>query len=246
MKKLIASYLLSFICGGSALAQPCLVNVDSLKGQYTGDCKYGKADGQGIATGVDSYAGAFKNGYPEGQGRYTWKNGSFYEGTWKKGLFDGQGTLSRKKSIDPDTVVIFTGFWQKGNYLGRFEKPYLVHSTTANINDLNIRKINNSRTSEITIVVKNITGGASDVAYTHVPKSRLIDVQAVEGQFEQEIPDEASSLISNKYKFRGITYPFYAIFSFETTGTYGVLHVEKVGVEFFENCNWFVQVGIDN
>ena len=77
-----------------------------------------------------------------------------------------------------------------------------------------------------------------------LPKSRLIDVQQVEGRFEQEVSDETSSTVSNKYIFRKITYPFYAIFSTETPGA--KRQVEKVGVEFFENCNWYVQIGIDN
>ena len=70
--------LLVFICAfcfSNIFSQPCSVNVDSLKGQYVGSCKKGKADGKGTATGVDSYIGNFKKGYPDGYGKYTWKNG---------------------------------------------------------------------------------------------------------------------------------------------------------------------------
>src|SRR5664279_1389178 len=94
MSRLLLSHIVSFFFLTHTFAQPCEVNIDSLKGQYSGDCKKGKAEGQGTATGIDSYTGSFKNGYPEGQGKYTWKNGNWYEGEWKKGLYEGQGTLS--------------------------------------------------------------------------------------------------------------------------------------------------------
>src|SRR6185503_19686974 len=86
-------YFLSLSITAAALSQSCEVKVDSLKGQYTGGCRKGLANGNGTATGIDSYTGDFKNGYPEGEGKYTWKNGSTYEGSWKHGLFDGKGTM---------------------------------------------------------------------------------------------------------------------------------------------------------
>lgn len=33
----------------------------------------------------DSYAGGWKDGLPHGEGRYTWADGSVYEGVWKVG-----------------------------------------------------------------------------------------------------------------------------------------------------------------
>lgn len=155
MKKQIVLYFISFFFTTSLLSQPCTVSVDALKGQYTGDCKKGKAGGTGTGIGIDSYTGNFKNGYPDGQGKYTWKNGSWYDGLWKNGLFEGQGTLSNVDNTKPGETVILTGFWMKGKYIGSYEKPYVVRSTTNNINSLNIRKLN-SITSEITLSVKNI------------------------------------------------------------------------------------------
>ena len=187
--------------------------------------------------------GNFKNGYPDGHGKYTWKNGSWYEGFWKNGLFEGQGTLNKVNNNKPDIAVVLSGFWKKGKYTGRYEKPYIVHSITNNISDINIRKLN-STTSEITITVKNITGGASSLSNPALPKSRLINIETIEGRFEQQITEETSSTVTNKYIFRKVTYPLYAILSFETIGA--KLQVEKVGVEIFENCDWYVQVSIDN
>lgn len=243
MKKQILLYFILLFLTTDLLSQSCSVNVDSLKGQYIGDCRKGKAEGKGTAIGIDSYTGNFKNGSPDGYGKYIWKNGSFYEGLWKNGFFEGQGTLQKVNNNKQDSADVLTGFWKKGKYIGRYEKPYIVHSITNNISDINIRKLN-STTSEITITVKNITGGASSLSNTLLPKCRLINIEPIEGRFEQLITDETSSSITNKYIFRKVTYPFYAIFSFETIGA--KLQVEKVGVELFENCDWYVQVSIDN
>lgn len=241
MKKKILLYILSFFIITNLLSQKCDVNVNSLKGDYTGHCKRGKAEGKGSAIGIDSYTGDFKNGYPDGEGKYIWKNGSWYQGFWKNGLFDGKGTL--KKINTPDSMVIVSGFWKKGKYIGQYEKPFIIHSITNNITDVNVRKLN-TKESDITLTVKNITGGASSLSSSHLPKTRLTDIQVIEGRFDQKISDETSSPIANKYTLQKITYPFYAIFSFETIGTQ--LQVEKVGIELLASGMWYIQVNIDN
>jgi hypothetical protein len=241
MRRLLLLQILPFFFLTHTFAQPCEVNVDSLKGLYSGDCKKGKAEGRGTATGIDSYTGSFRNGYPEGQGKYTWKNGNWYEGEWKKGLFEGQGTLSRADSSKSSGIRVLAGFWKKGTYLGAYEKPYVVHVLTNSISDVNIRK-QNCTTGEVTFIIKSITGGASSLGNPNLPKPILVDIQAIQGRYDQEVRDESSSKVFNKYIFRGITYPFYAIFSFQVNDK---LTTERVGIEFSENCNWYVQVSID-
>ncbi len=244
--KTILVYFVFLFSTTRLLSQSCSISVDALKGQYIGDCKKGKAAGKGTAIGIDSYTGDFKNGYPDGQGKYTWKNGNWYEGFWKDGLFEGQGTLS--KISKPDSVVL-TGIWKKGKYVGRYEKPYIVHSITNSINDVNIRKLNNT-VSEITITVKSITGGGLSpglnpiISNPVLPKPRLINILPIGGRFEQQVTDETSSTVTNKYIFRKVTFPFYAILSFQAIGT--KLQEEKVVIEIFENGGWYVQVSINN
>jgi hypothetical protein len=241
--KQILFYFITIFITTTALSQSCDVYVDSLKGQYTGGCKDGEANGNGTAKGTDSYIGNFKNGYPDGEGKYTWKNGSTYEGSWKNGLFDGVGTLNKVDNTTGKSIVM-SGFWKKGNYVEKHDKPYVVHILTNNITDASVRKINTNG-SEVTINVKCITGGASNVMNQHLPKARLVDIQQIEGRFEQQVADESASLISNKYTLRNVTFPFYAIFSFETKND-TKFDSEKVGVELFEDGTWNIQVNIDN
>ena len=69
MKHLIIFFSL-FLATHISVAQTanCNVLLDAIKGTYTGGCKNGKADGEGVAQGTDSYEGSFKNGLPEGIG----------------------------------------------------------------------------------------------------------------------------------------------------------------------------------
>jgi hypothetical protein len=69
------------------------VAVSSLQGNTKENCKKGKADGIVKAVGEDSYVGSFRSGYLNGNGKYVWKNGNYYEGDWKSGLRDGKGVM---------------------------------------------------------------------------------------------------------------------------------------------------------
>ncbi len=111
-------------------------------GSYTGQLKDGKPSGHGKVTITsetfkgDTYEGDWLNGKMNGQGRYTWadgsyyegdvvdnlcsgygkkvsKNGNVYEGQWKNSLPDGQGM-----STDADGRV-YVGQWVDGQRSGQ-------------------------------------------------------------------------------------------------------------------------------
>lgn len=84
--------------------------------KYEGDFKKGFAAGKGTATGTDTYTGHFVGGLPDGQGKYTYKNGDVYEGAFKNGLFDGKGTMTIK--VDGKDSIT-TGYWSEGKYVGK-------------------------------------------------------------------------------------------------------------------------------
>ena len=234
----------SFFFASVILSQNCVVSIDSLKGQYTGGCRKGRSNGFGTAVGVDSYTGNFKNGYPDGEGKYTWKNGSWFNGNWKDGLFDGNGTFSKIDDSRPDSATLVTGFWQAGRYKGKFQKPFSVTSLTNGINEASVRKIGDK--AEITITVTSTTAGGSSIYMPLLPKPKLISIELVQGLFQQRVDNETSPVI-NRYTLRNVTFPFYAILTFETTGTNPLpLPVEKIKIELSELSNWYVQVKIDN
>lgn len=109
-----------------------LKNID---GTYEGNCKGGKADGDGIAKGEDTYQGQFKKGLPHGVGTYVWSDGRIYEGEFVKGMKEGQGKLIVKE----DSIV--TGFWKKDVYVGQYEKPYKKVSKSPNVSGYTLNKV---------------------------------------------------------------------------------------------------------
>ena len=87
MKWLILIFLMIVIINNSwAQNSDCKVLHKAIEGTYEGGCDKSKANGQGKAAGTDSYEGTFKNGLPEGYGKYIWHDGHYYVGLFKKGI----------------------------------------------------------------------------------------------------------------------------------------------------------------
>lgn len=100
---------------------------------YVGDLKKGLANGDGTATGVDSYTGHFSRGLPDGQGIYTYKNGDVYEGTFKEGVIEGKGTMTTK--IGGNDSVLF-GYWEAGKYVGKKRiDPYEISNKVGSVKE---------------------------------------------------------------------------------------------------------------
>src|SRR4030095_7379997 len=148
----IVLLLLSF----TAYSQTCEIDKESLKGTYTGDCKKNKAHGKGKAVGIDTYEGEFKNGIPDGQGTYTWNNKNVFEGKYLKGLREGRGKMTMKRAGAQDSVI--EGFWKKDAYIGKNEKPWIVHGKTGSVRTVEV-EYNPDPLARIKIVVSNTRGG---------------------------------------------------------------------------------------
>jgi hypothetical protein len=72
-----------------------------IEGDYQGDCdeEAELAQGQGEATGADSYVGYFVKGKPDGKGKYTWANGARLDGNFKDGKAHGIGVFVSAKGV---------------------------------------------------------------------------------------------------------------------------------------------------
>jgi len=104
----------------------CRVMISDLQGTYQGGCKKGLAQGKGNARGKDRYSGYFKNGYPHGEGVYTWASGNMYKGSWRNGLRDGEGTFTGTVN-GRDSVM--TGIWKEDHYQGpKPSAPKIIQS----------------------------------------------------------------------------------------------------------------------
>ena len=126
IKKVKFLIVLILISGSTTFSQQrdsCKVLMKEISGFYKGKCKNGLANGKGTAKGDDTYIGNFKDGLPDGRGKYTYQNGNTYYGFWKNGLKHGQG---RYKYFANGKEVVQKGFWKDGNYVGKTDPDILL------------------------------------------------------------------------------------------------------------------------
>ena len=229
MCKYLFSVLIIFIFHLEIHAQECKVSVEALSGKYEGDCKNGKADGKGKATGKDVYEGDFKSGVPSGSGKYTWADGNSYEGEFSKGLQDGNGIMIYKRPAG-DSIV--KGYWKKGTFGGKFVKPYLIYKRTVHITSISCKPVS-SKFSQVELFIDSETGN-QQLSYggAVTPKPQLTNVQVVNGRYEKLVVHDQFAKKTG-YIFEEVQYPFRAIF---TIGN------DEVELEFFEGTKWIVDL----
>jgi hypothetical protein len=222
----MAAASLSFQCK----AQDCAVSTASLAGRYEGDCKNGKADGNGKATGEDSYEGSFRSGVPDGKGKYTWKNGDYYDGEWFKGVKSGAGIM-RYKLTGKDSIV--TGFWKKDKYIGLYEKPYMVYKNTIHVTEITCKKVNNSL-NQVELFLNSETGGIATSFSEQTAKPELTDIQVITGNYvKKEVNDTYPKKIG--YLFQEVTFPFRVVYTIDNGKDMFELEISEAG-------KWNVQV----
>ena len=237
MKRILFSigfFLFSLFC----FSQKCEVLLASLKGTYEGDCKKDKADGNGTATGEDYYTGSFKNGYPDGHGKYTWKNGDWYDGEWKKGLREGKGSMFYKEKDSKDSLL--TGYWKKDKYIGKYEKPYIVYSKTPDIAYLDISR-ESSQNKEISFVMQSTRGGATALNGP-MPKITITDIAVINGQYMTRT-DDYNMPKTNKTVIRSVEFPLRIRIYLGTSAT--PADADMIEVEFLEEGRYSVEIRIN-
>jgi len=224
----LALLLMSFY----TYSQDCAVEKETLKGTYTGDCKKGKAHGKGKAVGIDTYEGDFKNGFPDGQGIYTWGNKNMFAGRYIKGLKEGKGVLTFRKEGAKDSVV--EGYWKKDVYIGKNESPWQVISKTGSVTKVDV-EYTPENTERIRIIVTNTTGGVSAIGGP-MPQFRVDNVLVSKGFYDRKTSLE-SHLKSTETTLTNVTYPFRAKFQIAR---------EEIEIEFFERGSYTVDISINN
>lgn len=181
----------------------CKVLPDSLKGTYEGECIKGKAEGKGKAVGSDTYEGEFKNGLPDGTGTYTWKDGHYFVGLFKKGIKSGKGEMHYPGLNSIDSVV--TGYWKKDKYFGKYEEEYMVVSKTSHISKVEFNLLS-AKGADINITVfrRGGTSSGGDV----VPY--ITNISVSQGTYYTKNDQVLSN--TSITKIREVTFPFKAIF----------------------------------
>lgn len=225
---IVAFLLVSF----SAHGQNCEVDNQSLKGSYMGDCKKNKAHGKGKAVGADTYEGDFKNGLPDGQGTYTWSNKSMFTGKYVKGFREGKGVMTFKTEGRQDSVV--EGYWKKDVYIGRNEKPWEVYSKTGSIRDVEV-DYTADRLNRVKVIITHTTGGVSGIG-GQAPAIKVDNLLVITGSFQRQNSLE-SHLKSTETTFHDVMFPFRVKMQMSR---------EEIEIEFFEPGSYTINISINN
>ena len=172
------------------MSAQCKVSLKSVKGTYTGECKKGKAHGQGVAKGTDSYTGKFTKGYPNGKGVYTFANGDVFTGTFKKGKKTGEGVLIKSGG---NKVV---GFWKSDEYIGKQAFAYKILRKSAFVTSSRFKRSNGPNEIRVSFL-KN--GKVVNRSLSIVPQS---------GSFSNIVSNRIASTV------QGVKFPLWAKFNF--------------------------------
>lgn len=236
MKKLLLTSC--FVVGSFVIAQAqeeCKVLLADISGTYLGDCKGGKANGKGESKGKDTYSGDFKNGLPDGQGKYLFSNGDFYDGAWEKGKKEGQGSFSYKRPGKTDSLVV--GYWKKDKYFGKSQYLTFVHNRTQQFTTINIKKSTGNADNTITINLTSTTAGVNSInGGNPVAQPFITDIMISKGTYQttQELnkgPKTSSKLLVNvSFPFRAKVY----------VGT------QYMDVEISEPGQWTIEGSLNN
>ena len=214
-----------------AFGQNCEVDRESLKGTYTGDCKKNKAHGKGKAIGTDIYEGEFKNGIPDGQGTYTWSNKSTFEGKYVKGLREGKGIMTFKNLSGKDSVL--EGYWKKDIYIGQHERPWEVYSKTGSIRNVEVEYTPN-KLNRVKIIITNTTGGVADIG-GQMPQYKVDNLILLTGSFMRQTSLE-THYKSTETTFHDVLFPFRVKLQ---------MSKEEIEIEFFETGSYTVNISIN-
>jgi hypothetical protein len=217
--------VLSFLSTITLKAQDCKVLDPNLSGVYTGDCKSGKASGQGKSVGKYTYEGEFKAGLPEGKGQLTDDLGNVFNGNFKKGKKNGEGIANFKTAQGKDSIV--NGFWKNDAYVGRYENPYTLVKKTFNVGAVSISYEDPTPpNSSIVLSLENISegGGLKGI----LPKPVLADILIIKGSY-QVMNVVTTNPKKNIYTLQNIGFPATLLFK---------INNEELQIDFNEAKNY--------
>ncbi len=224
---LTLQFLLFFSYKSYAQEVNCEVKQEEIKGTYTGTCLNGKANGPGKSVGIDMYEGDFKDGYPDGYGRYIWRNKNHFEGKFKKGKLDGSGEMHYITNTNQDSVV--TGFWKKNKYIGLYESAYIVHTHSTKLTKVECR-VTSKKGDDIYITIRQLLG--SGVIIPDIVT--ISNISVVRGTYYTQNTSKLTN--GSTTRIQDILFPFRAIFTLSNG--------EQTEISFFETAEYDVNIEI--
>jgi len=158
LKRLSVALVFTLALASVSAQEGCKVKLENIQSSYEGDCKNNLANGKGTASGIDTYTGNFKKGYPNGKGMYKWSTGEYYDGEWLMGKREGIGEYHHTVN---GSEVIQSGVWKNDKYLG--PEPILPKiMQKQNISDVKINKTGDGNQ----VLIKITMAGSNNTSIT--------------------------------------------------------------------------------
>ncbi|MFA5814225.1 MAG: hypothetical protein WC865_01200 [Bacteroidales bacterium] len=219
--KLIILFIALFVTISDQAQSECKVLLPSLDSVYIGKCKNGLAHGAGEAWGRFHYKGRFSAGYPEGEGRAEFDDGTVYVGYWKKGLRNGKGTVIFKEN---GKEVQRTWIWENDIRQKEVLPPPYKVITQRNVSRMRVYK---QGVENQVWFYPNSMGGVS----TDFQDMQLSGSSGRETKF------------SPKFGFEDVMFPFKGSIRYKAWNKLRTTQFEiLVEIEISEAGNWIVEI----
>jgi hypothetical protein len=108
-----------------------------------------------------------------------------------------------KRDGAQDSVV--EGFWKKDAYIGKNEKPWMVHNKTGSVRSVEVTYTPDPL-ARVKIIITNTTSG-QQTTFGVVPSMKVDNVQVLKGHFERQTTLE-SHLKSSETTLIEVIFPF--------------------------------------
>ncbi|MEP7107173.1 MAG: hypothetical protein ABI760_04310 [Ferruginibacter sp.] len=210
----------------------CKVELKSLIGTYSGECKNGFAHGKGEAKGVHRYVGNFKYGLPNGKGVYYYNNAVFYSGNFQEGLKEGKGETHYQRDGMPDSLV--KGYWSADEYRGKSYKTYNITEMPA-FERVDIVPSDESGNT-LTIEISSTSGATRDQFSTPGNALTVTDVIAKDGSLIRKL-ETAESLFKFSTSYELSKFPVRLQGMFSNGRTFNL--------ELYKKAKWRIQIYIN-
>ena len=177
-------------------------------GNYVGEWKHGKFDGQGTFMGTngikalgefkdgelikgtkiypnrEKYIGEFRDYKRNGQGTFTWANKNKYVGEWNDNLQNGQGTL-----FAPNGSIISSGIWADGKFVGTITDQETIRM--AKSGGVYVVPVRFNETITLSAIVDS---GASDVS---IPADIVLTLMRTKTVSEEDFLGEQTYVLAD-------------------------------------------------
>jgi hypothetical protein len=201
--------------------EKCKVLLSGLDSVYVGKCKNGLANGAGEAWGRFHYKGKFVAGYPQGEGRAEYPDGTVYVGYWKAGLRHGKGSILFQEN---GKEVQRTWMWENDVRQKEVLPPAYKVITQRNVSRMRVYQQGGE--NQVWFYPNSLGGVASDFQ----------DMQ-LSGSSGRE------SKFSPKYGFEDVTFPFKGSIRYKAWNKLRTSQFEiLVEIEISEKGNWIVEI----